>query len=70
MTGTSLNPARSLGRALVAPNVHNLWIYLVGPPIGAAIATLAVVFGLRLRPATAKLFHDPHFGSIFMHDRM
>jgi aquaporin Z len=70
MTGTSLNPARSLGPALVAPNLSNLWIYLVGPPLGAVIATLAMVFGLRLRPVTAKLFHDPHFASIFKHDRM
>jgi aquaporin Z len=70
MTGTSLNPARSLGPALVAPELRNLWIYLIGPPLGAVMATLVVVFGLRLRPATAKLFHDPRFSSIFMHDRM
>jgi aquaporin Z len=70
MTGTSLNPARSLGPALVAPDFKNLWIYLAGPPLGAMLATLVVVSGLRLRPATAKLFHDPRFSSIFMHDRM
>jgi aquaporin Z len=70
MTGTSLNPARSLGPALVAPNLHDFWIYLAGPTLGAALATLLVVSGLRLRPVTAKLFHDPRFTSIFMHDRM
>jgi hypothetical protein len=54
----------------VAPDFQNLWIYLVGPPLGAMLATLAVVSGLRLRPATAKLFHDRRFSSIFVHGRM
>ena len=68
LTGTSLNPARSLGPAFAAANFHDLWIYFVGPPAGAAIATLAAVAGMRLRPVTAKLFHDPAYASIFMHE--
>jgi aquaporin Z len=67
-TGTSLNPARSLAPALVAPNLANLWVYLVGPPAGAALATLIVVSGMRLRPLTAKLFHDPSYATIFKHE--
>jgi len=64
-TGTSLNPARSLGPALVAGSLKALWVYLVGPPLGAVLATGLVVAVMDLRPVTAKLFHDPRYRSIF-----
>ncbi|HUZ89900.1 MAG TPA: aquaporin [Candidatus Acidoferrales bacterium] len=68
LTGTSLNPARSVGPALIALNGHDLWIYLVGPPAGAILATWLVLAGMNLRPVTAKLFHDPAYRSIFKHE--
>ena len=68
LTGTSLNPARSLAPALAAWQLSNLWIYLVGPMAGSIVATAIVVAGIRLRPATAKLFHDPAYANIFMHE--
>ncbi len=40
VSGASMNPARSLGPALVSANVGGLWIYLLAPAIGAAIAVL------------------------------
>ena len=46
LTGTSVNPARSLGPAIVAAITGNtapiacVWVFIVGPFIGAALAAL------------------------------
>lgn len=36
--GASMNPARSLGPALVSGHPEHLWIYIIGPVSGAALA--------------------------------
>jgi len=36
--GASMNPARSLGPALVSGNLAHLWLYLAAPLLGAALA--------------------------------
>ena len=38
ISGASMNPARSLGPALVTLQFDSLWIYLVAPAVGALVA--------------------------------
>jgi MIP family channel proteins len=46
LTGASLNPARTLGPAIVTGNFADLWIYLIGPPLGAIAAAFLYKFML------------------------
>jgi MIP family channel proteins len=41
VTGASMNPARSLGPALVSGDLHALWLYIAAPLVGAAVGGLA-----------------------------
>jgi MIP family channel proteins len=44
ISGASMNPARSLGPALVSGDLTAIWIYLVGPLIGAVAAAVTYRF--------------------------
>ena len=51
VSGASLNPARSLGPALVAGDLSDIWLYLLAPPLGAAAGALTYAW---LRGAAAR----------------
>lgn len=64
-SGTSTNPARSLGPALIANAWHGWWIYWLGPVIGALLSVMLYRFTWlrRIEIDVAKLYHfehDPH----------
>ena len=43
-TGTSVNPARSFGPALIAGNLADIWVFLLAPMIGGALAAVVHKF--------------------------
>jgi MIP family channel proteins len=47
VSGASMNPARSLGPALVTGELGDLWIYLAAPVVGATAAAIAYDRSLR-----------------------
>ena len=67
ISGTSLNPARSLAPALFSNIWRAQWLYAIAPPLGAVAGVMGfslVTFGER-KILTGKLFHVPHYRCIF-----
>ena len=40
ITGASMNPARSIGPAIISGNLENLWIYIIATILGSVFAAL------------------------------
>ena len=62
LSGTSTNPARSLGPQVVAENWRAWWVYWIGPIAGALFAVAVHRFSLlnRFEIEVAKLYHFEH----------
>jgi aquaporin Z len=63
LSGTSTNPARSFGPALVAGDLRGWWIYWLGPLIGTLAAVglrKGLPWGRSLEIRVAKVFHFRH----------
>ena len=54
ISGASMNPARSLGPALAAPELDAIWVYLLAPLVGAALAAVVYEFIRREGPDAAR----------------
>ena len=54
ITGASMNPARSFAPALVAGDFTDLWIYIVGPVVGALVGAGVYAFLRDARQTTSS----------------
>ncbi|PKI35846.1 hypothetical protein CRG98_043755 [Punica granatum] len=52
ITGASMNPARSVGPAIVSGEYKNLWVFMVSPVVGGLAA--ALVYGILREPQTER----------------
>ncbi len=58
VTGASMNPARSLGPALVTGEWREFWVYVAGPFAGAAVGAFAYTLVRGDRPPTTPQSHS------------
>jgi aquaporin Z len=66
LSGMSMNPARTLGPAMLAHTARSLWIYFTAPPLGMLLAAEVYVRLLgRDAVRCAKFDHPSHIRCIF-----
>ncbi len=56
LDGTSVNPARSLGPAIIVGGeaIKQVWLFIVAPPIGAVLAALVYRYLIPAEPITEE----------------
>ena len=54
-----MNPARSAGPAVVSGDLHALWLYILAPALGAALAALTYQFLRGERTRLAGVAESP-----------
>jgi len=67
ISGTSLNPARSLAPAALMGMFDHLWLYFVGPIVGAvlAVGVYRGIGGEKTATGCAKLHHTDQYPCLF-----
>ncbi|RDX66941.1 hypothetical protein CR513_54239, partial [Mucuna pruriens] len=51
ITGARMNPARSLGPAIVSGDYKNIWVYIISPTLGAVTTSTLYKFLQVTKPA-------------------
>jgi glycerol uptake facilitator-like aquaporin len=67
LAGSSMNPARSLGPAIITGNLTNQWIYWAGPLLGGICAAIIyqLAFQVNQRLYTYSMIWDWLFCNYF-----
>lgn len=60
ISGMSINPARTLGSALLARDFAGLWIYFTGPPLGMLLAAETYTRRVGIHRVMCAKLHHPH----------
>lgn len=62
LSGMSMNPARTLGPALLAHTARSLWIYFTAPPLGMLVAAELYVRAHGVQHVRCAKLHHPNGG--------